>query len=62
MVKVLKVLAWVFTATTLIVGIIGLSGNETVVAYVPASAGVMVAFMALYLIFLNWEKQQPTNQ
>lgn len=61
MLKVLKALAWAFTVATLVVGIIALSGNETAIAYIPASAGIMAALISLYLVLLNREKKRPIN-
>lgn len=59
--KFLKVLAWIFTVITLVVGILGLSGNEIAIPYIPVSAGIMVTLIALYLILLNRRRKQPIN-
>lgn len=62
MMKVLKALAWVFTAATLVLGIMGLSGNETAIPYIPGAAALMVALIGLYLVLVSRRKQQRINQ
>lgn len=60
--KILKALAWVFIVATLVGGIMGLSGIETVTPYLPTLAVIMASLSVLHLALLNRGKQQPSKQ